>query len=186
MPLADAFLQLFKRIGDAACSLGGRDWSLVLCAAIPDVRLTGQVFDFLMSRYFDPKLSLYVGMENLSTGHQLMLRGFNKYTKDFVPESHYLRLQMTFQTLFITLKVMQGRPHRKFVHMPNRVAACGELVVHIPHPKPLPQCRCIATVRPLAGHSGHLRHFVGTSRLAKVTSALHHRSLDFVPIHGRL
>ena len=48
VPLAIAFLQLFKSIGDAACSLGGRDLTPTLPAAIPDVRLTGQLFDLLV------------------------------------------------------------------------------------------------------------------------------------------
>ena len=42
-------------------------------------------------------------------GHQLMLYAFNKYQKDFIPASLYLRWQVTFQTLFITVKVMQVR-----------------------------------------------------------------------------
>ena len=109
IPLAIAFLQLFKSIGDAACSLGGRDLTPTLRAAIPDVRLTGQLFDLLLSGYLTPKLSLYCAMEDLSTGHQLMLCAFNKYQKDFIPTSLYLRWQVTFQTLFITLKVMQVR-----------------------------------------------------------------------------
>ena len=45
VPLAVAFLQLFKSIGDAACSLGGRVLSPTLRAAILDVRLTGQLCD---------------------------------------------------------------------------------------------------------------------------------------------
>ena len=64
VPLAVAFLQLLKIIGDAACSLGGSDLSLALRAAIPDVRLTGQVFDLMLLGYFDPNLNLYVAMEN--------------------------------------------------------------------------------------------------------------------------
>ena len=48
-------------------------------------------------------------MEDLSTGHQLMLHSFNKYQKDFIPASLYLRWQVTFPTLFITVKVMQVR-----------------------------------------------------------------------------
>ena len=48
-------------------------------------------------------------MEDLSTGHQLMLYAFNKYQTDFIPTSLYLRWQVTFQTLFITVKVMQVR-----------------------------------------------------------------------------
>ena len=75
----------------------------------PDVRLTGHVFDHVLSGYFDPKLSLYAAMENLPTGHELMLSGFNKYTKEFVPTSLYLRWQVTFQTPFSTVKVMQVR-----------------------------------------------------------------------------
>ena len=80
-----------------------------LRAAIPDVRLTGQLFDLLLSGYFNPKLNLYCAMEDLSTGHQWMLYAFNKYQKDFIPTSLYLRWQVTFQTLFITVKVMQVR-----------------------------------------------------------------------------
>ena len=96
VPLAFAFLQLFKSIGDAACSLGGRDLSPTLHAAIPHVPLTGQVFDLLLSGYFNPKLSLYCAIEDLSTGHQLMSYSFNTYQKDFIPASLYLRWQVTF------------------------------------------------------------------------------------------
>ena len=71
--------------------------------------MTGQLFDLLLSGYFNPKLILYCAMEDLSTGHQLMLYAFNKYEKDFIPTSFYLRWQVTFQTLFITVKVMQVR-----------------------------------------------------------------------------
>ena len=109
VPLAIAFLQLFKSIGDAPCSLGRRDLSPTLRAAIPDVRLTGQLCDLLLSGYFDPNLSLYHAMEDLSTGHQLMLYSFNKYQKDVIPVSLYSRWQVTFQTPFITVKVMQVR-----------------------------------------------------------------------------
>ena len=107
VPLPIAFLQLSKSIGDAACSLGGRDLTPTLRAAIPDVRLTGQLFDLLLSGYFNPKLSLYFAMEDLYTRHQLMLYALKKYQKDFIPTSLYLRWQVTFQTLFITVKVMQ-------------------------------------------------------------------------------
>ena len=106
--LAVAFLQSFKSIGDAACHLGGRDLSPTLHAAILDVWLTGQLFDLLLSGYFNPKLSLYCAMEDLSTGHQLMLYAFNRYQKS-IPASLYLRWQVTFQTLFITVKVMHVR-----------------------------------------------------------------------------
>ena len=81
VPLAIAFLQLFKSIGDAACSLGRRDLTPTLRAAIPDVRLTGQLFDLLLSGYFSQKLSLYCAMEDLTTGHQLMLYAFKKIPK---------------------------------------------------------------------------------------------------------
>ena len=77
--------------------------------AIPDVRLTGQLFDLFLSGYVNPKLSLYCAMEDLSTGHQLMVYAFNTYQKDFIPTSLYLRWQVTFQTLFITVKVMQAQ-----------------------------------------------------------------------------
>ena len=45
----------------------------------------------------------------LSTGHRLLLYGFNKYTTEFVPTSVYLRWQVTFQTLYIAGNVMQVR-----------------------------------------------------------------------------
>ena len=107
--LAVAYLQLFKSNGNAACSLGRRDLSPTLHAAIPDVRLTGQLFDLLLSVYFNPKYSLYCAIGDLSTGHQLMLYSCNEYQKDFIPASLYLRWRVTFQTLFITIKVMLVR-----------------------------------------------------------------------------
>ena len=96
VPLAVAFSQLFKSIGVAACSLGGRNFSPVLRAAIPDVRLTGHIIDLLLWGHFDAKLSLYCAMEDLSTGHQLMLYSFNKYQKDFIATSLCLRLWCHF------------------------------------------------------------------------------------------
>ena len=102
-------LQVFKSIGDAACSLGRRDLSPALGVAIHAWRLTGQPFDLLLSVYFNPKLSFYCAMEDLSTGHRLMLYSFNKYQKDFTAASLYLWWKVTFQPLFITIKVMQVR-----------------------------------------------------------------------------
>ena len=69
----------------------------------------GHLFDLLLSGYLNPKLSLYCAMEDLSTGHRLILYSFNKYRTDFIPASLYLRWQVTFQTLFISVKVMQVR-----------------------------------------------------------------------------
>ena len=45
-------------------------------------------------------------------GHPLMLYTFNKYGKEFIAASLYLRWQVTFQTLLISVKVMQVRDPR--------------------------------------------------------------------------
>ena len=81
VPLGVAFLQLFNSIGNAACSLDGRSLSAALRGAIPAVRLTGLIFDLLLLGYFDAKLTLYVGMKNLSTGHQLLLYIYSTNTQ---------------------------------------------------------------------------------------------------------
>ena len=123
VPLAIAFSQLFKSIGVAACSLGGRNFSPVLRAAYPDVRLTGHLIDLLLWGHFDAKLSLYCAMEDLLTGHQLSLYSFNKYQKDFIAASLCLRCQVTFPSPLHHCKGYVGLPPNGIlVHMPIGVA----------------------------------------------------------------
>ena len=48
-------------------------------------------------------------MEGLSMGHRLMLWAFTKYGRAFLAPGLYLRLQLTFSTIFIIVKVMHVR-----------------------------------------------------------------------------